>query len=426
MCCSGAHAELPNARPAHPNRVRAVIKVTAGGFFARNGQLKESRKLTPALRAWIPRRCATSQCTTLARSLTAASSGDGPQASGDDRACTTCGRDLRHEGSTWRICRCGANICDPCAGGYCTSCGAAPIRGGVRDGHRDGLPGPQVFSLGGGSDSHCDDGWSVTTPEATTMYDEGRTLPPDALLVRRDKLIDDRRDERVAKRKRSHRVRERQRADGLRPKRAVYVSDRVSFVTANASAASTLIREVKHGTQLRRASYLFIQEHGLEGEAFDRHLRDLAELGWEGVATRAYRKTEGNGGGTAVLTSSSNGLRPVCRAVEQQVGRITLAVANFGFDVLLISLYGVSGGGLARQLGLWRYMVEWMRLLGLPFIIGGDMQVTPKEVQTTRLCDLIQGRVIAPSGATTTMANRVIDMFIVSKGPQMDTQQVQQ
>ncbi len=349
----------------------------------------------------------------------------GPQVPGDDRACTTCGRDLRQEGSTWRICRCGANICDPCANGCCTCCGAAPMRGGAREGMRDELPGPQFFSMRDESEVCDEDGWSVTTPGAATMCDEGCTLPPDALLARRDKLINDRRDERIAKRKRSHRVREQQRAEGLRPKRATQVPDRVSFVTANASAASTLIREVRHGTQLRRASYLFIQEHGLEGEALDRHMRDLADLGWEGVATRAYRKVTGLGGGTAVLTSSPNGLRPVCRAVEQQVGRITLAIANFGFDILLVSLYGVSGGGLARQTGLWRYAVEWIRLLGLPFVIGGDLQVTPKEIQTSRLCDLIQGKVIAPSGTTTTLADRVIDMFIVSKGLQMDTQQVQ-
>ncbi len=355
-----------------------------------------------------------------------------------DVVCTTCDRDLRPAGSTWRICRCGASICELCTKGFCTRCGAAPItrQGNAETRVREAFP---VFNIsddcievddrsmghGAGGTGMFTDSESTASELPVAFTDTPPIMAPEQLLERRDRLINERVDDRRKRRKESHRERGRQIKNGLRPRRQGATADRISFITVNASAASTLVREIKHGTQLQKASFLFVQEHGLTDEALDRHLRELSELGWDGVATKAYRKVEGLGGGTAILSAAPQGVRPVCKTVDQHIGRITLAIANLGFDVLLISLYGVSGGVLAKQLALWKYACEWIRLLGIPFIIGGDLQVTPKEVEATRLCELIQGKIVAPSGPTTNVANRTIDMFIVSKGLEMDTQQVQ-
>ncbi len=168
-----------------------------------------------------------------------------------------------------------------------------------------------------------------------------------------------------------------------------------------------------------------MQEHGLEGEPLDRHVTELNKMGWDAIADCAYQKTGGLGGGTAILVSDPAGIRPVQKAEVKHTGRVTLGITNFGFDVLIISLYGITSAGISQQLELWKYIVGWIRWLGIPYLIGGDIQVTPAELKKSGLCRLINPIICAPRSSTTTLADRATDYCIVSPCLLEDEWQVQ-
>ena len=67
---------------------------------------------------------------------------------------------------------------------------------------------------------------------------------------------------------------------------------------------------------------------------------------------------------------------------------LTLGLADIQGDALIGAGYGVSGGSWSDQLPWVKAFVSWARLLGLPFVLGADWQVTPAVVRQTGIRDL--------------------------------------
>ncbi len=293
-------------------------------------------------------------------------------------SCINCQTDLRPHGMAWRICRCWARLCSHCAAWHCTYCGAPPVayddlghehwngntsqqdqpgspEGYYEEGDNDACSGGYGQNLAGNSlTSQCREETSGHRGEVHEGRQPSVCLGPRAARQRRDRIIEERISDMATERQRSHKRRNRQIYEGLRPRRRAIDGSRKSFVAINATCASSLIREIKVGSQLQRAGFLLVQEHGLEGEALERHSKELNELGWDVIADRAYRKSGGLGGGTAILVSDAAGIRPVQRMEEKHVGRISLGITSIGVDILIISVYGITSVGIGKQIDLWK------------------------------------------------------------------------
>ncbi len=178
-----------------------------------------------------------------------------------------------------------------------------------------------------------------------------------------------------------------------------------------------------HGEVLRKADYIGIQEHRLEGEGIDIAANKLIKEGWDGVLDAAYIKETQPGGGTAALAQDALGIRRWVGG-EQSVrarsdilkGRLTTGIVDLLGGALLGVFYGLSGRPVSEQIPLWHALAVTIRGAGLPYIIMGDWQATPAELAASNLPDLIGGVIVAPNGATNTQSGRTIDYFLVAKG----------
>ncbi len=77
-------------------------------------------------------------------------------------------------------------------------------------------------------------------------------------------------------------------------------------------------------------------------------------------------------------------------------------------------MYGISGAPLAAQVPLWRCVAERLLALGRPYVLTGDWQVSPAEMQSARFPELIGGQIVAPSAATNLRTGTIIDYFVVA------------
>ncbi len=108
------------------------------------------------------------------------------------------------------------------------------------------------------------------------------------------------------------------------------------------------------------------------------------------------------------------GLRPLPDLKGICDGRLTLAVTDLGGDVVAGSCYGLSGLPLSKQMPLWCALVQALRSLGLPFVIGGDWQRPPREVEGTGLLKILRAAVCASNEATNLRSGNELDWFLVS------------
>ena len=106
------------------------------------------------------------------------------------------------------------------------------------------------------------------------------------------------------------------------------------------------------------------------------------------------------------------------RGIELCKGRV-LALFHSGIapgGTLIISVYLHTGAGLTQE--NWQILStigQWLTSQALPFVIGGDFQVEPAQLEDSGWVRAIGGFVVAPQLATVTPSHRVIDFFVVSR-----------
>ncbi len=334
------------------------------------------------------------------------------------KACTGCGLSLKGaaDGTEWRICRCGLLYCSPCAQNPCLSCPAAAVWDGCAE-PEDVVPEGQG-SLQRTDCSAADSGDCYTASGPSQGAGAPRVLvapmSPDGLFEARASMRKEffraRNEKRVLdRRKRNDQVRA-----GRRPPRERSQRTEVTFTTVNPTCASALKEELEHGYELSSTHYLFIQEHKLKGAAKSRGDNWARKMGWDCVTDDAYIKDKKEGGGTAIWTRDPQGIRPMTKVENTFLGRASFGACWIDGEVTMCSVYGVSGAGVKGQLRLWAMIMERVKTVGRPFVIGGDWQVTPQEIKNAGFDKVIGGVVCAASGATNLTSKRRIDFFVIS------------
>ncbi len=316
--------------------------------------------------------------------------------------CVTCLRWLGEWGVCWRICTCGAAVCTDCGGHQCPSCRGASERAPPRLGEEHSEQ-PQGVQPAG-----------VEGHEPTALA--GLPTPPPVTLeeAHANRLHALRQAKEARKKDREYRrgLRTECERRGLRPLRPVIKLRRASFVTANVTAATSLIEELRFGTALQNDDYLLIQELACGPDATEVFTRDMIRLGYSPVVQRSYYKSGGYGGGTVIAARGEGGVRPL--PASEFSGRCLYSIVDLGIEVLSITVYGLSGAGAKAQLNLWMEVASRIRATGRPFIIGGDWQVDPVELIKAKFEQHLDASVIYPPTPTNRVTGTRIDYFVIS------------
>ncbi len=179
---------------------------------------------------------------------------------------------------------------------------------------------------------------------------------------------------------------------------------------------------MQFGDTFSDCDFASIQEHRLRGASRDAAARRLLEAGWDIVLDEAYTKISDAGGGTALLGARWSGVRPVSRlsgeaasALERLQGRISLGIIDVIGGILLVSFYGLDGQPVAKQVELWHDMGRIIMLLGLPFVILADWQVTPRDMTDSKWPKFMHATIAAPSAPTNLVSKRCIDFAVMSE-----------
>ena len=99
-------------------------------------------------------------------------------------------------------------------------------------------------------------------------------------------------------------------------------------------------------------------------------------------------------------------------------GRV-LALHHSGIapgGALILSVYMHTGTDLTQE--NWQILSTidpWLTSQGLLFVISGDFQVEPKQLEDSGWVRAVGGSVVAPQLATVTPSHRVIDFFVLSR-----------
>ncbi len=260
-----------------------------------------------------------------------------------DRCCRICGISLNIPGRSWRICRCGAEVCVACEGGQCGWCGAWPIHGAARDGVVEEVARPVGDSAGqressGEEDHERQAGMVVLTPQMACT--RRRDLQQEACARRRER------------RAQQNRVANEQIKAGLRPPPRRAAHGEVVITCANVTNAGPWENEMESGQVLNRADYVGVQEHRLSGEQLERATDRLLKAGWDCIVDSGYWKDAQHGGGTAALAKDAHGIRAwrggeQCGRILQDVlkGRFSSGIVDLLGGALIGVFYGISGKG---------------------------------------------------------------------------------
>ncbi len=245
---------------------------------------------------------------------------------------------------------------------------------------------------------------------------------PEAALERRQQLMDSARASLVERRRKGRELRRQQVREGLRPPRACGQREGITLVQANVTIASSWADELQHGETFADCDFAAVQEHRLRGPSRDAAARRRLEAGWDCVLDDAYIKVSDAGGGTALLASRWSGVRPVvglggeaATALDRLIGRISLGIIDIVGGILLVSFYGLDGQPTGKQVDLWHDLGKIITLVGLPFIILGDWQVTPSDMKETNWLNFMRATVVAPSAPTNLVSRRRIDFAVMSQ-----------
>ena len=141
-------------------------------------------------------------------------------------------------------------------------------------------------------------------------------------------------------------------------------------------------------------------------------------MGWDAVVSPAYIKQSAAGGGTAILARQGRGAVQVPLPLDPRealVGRCSAAFVDFLGGILFVSYYGMSGTPLAGQVHVLSALGQLVKGCGLPFIIGGDWQVNPEVLETSKFPHRIGADIVAPVGPSNLRSGNTLDYFLVSR-----------
>ncbi len=334
------------------------------------------------------------------------------------RGCAECGIPLDGDGAWWRICSCFSTVCMACPFSPCAACRVGHATASAQEAQITSEGFDHAVDVPGGSPANDMCGGATLSGE----QHEGNRITPAQAVERRNALLAQHREWLYDRRAYKRIEARKQVAEGKRPARRRASRNETVYVCCNATAASTFDKELTHGTTLLHADCTMVQEHGLDDERGDAMVTQLRKRGWDAVAEGAYVKSVANGGGVAVLSKAVAGIRP-CPIVRGAggsdtrilEGRYAAGITSDYGGLLNATLYGLSGLAPAEQLRLWHAVIAQIRLVGLPFILGADWQVTPQELEATGLHRTMGAVVVAPSEPTNLVTMRTIDYYLVDK-----------
>ncbi len=298
----------------------------------------------------------------------------------------------------WRICDCMRTLCTSCSSVGCEVCGRRHLSAAWPAIAHTAVPIDAVDNI---ADRERMSDVTVLTPHQA----HARRLE---LLSKHAAGNRDRRTQRRATAKAQMRA-------GVRPRRDRRGGSEITIGTVNPNTAQKLREELATGGELARCDYLAVQETNLRDDQMSCAMGWLRKAKWDGALDAAYRKHEGHGGGTAIITRHPAGIRQVGAAVNKLKGRVTIGTTCFGSAVAIVSFYGFSGGSLTAQLPYWKELIDLLLRLGLPFIVAADWQRPPGDLSTAGVCHLLDAAVCAPACATNLLSGNKLDYFLVSK-----------
>ncbi len=251
-------------------------------------------------------------------------------------------------------------------------------------------------------------------------YEDGQMVhtlrPPPATSpseahVERLRVIDMFKQGRNKDRERKRSLRTLHEEQGKRPRRETGEMRRASIVSANVTAASSLVEELKYGTALLKDDFIAVQELACSPEECDMFSRDVVRLGYSPIIQYSYFKLGGYGGGTAILAQGIGGIRP--QVASGQEGRCIFGVIELGVEVTVACVYGISGASVKEQMALWAESACRVKRMGRPFVLCGDWQIDPLVMNMTRFDRYLGATVVATPTPTNRITGTTIDYFVV-------------
>ena len=201
-----------------------------------------------------------------------------------------------------------------------------------------------------------------------------------------------------------------------------------TLVTVNCTAWSSFTGFLEAGAG--GADLLMVQEHHLEDGAVAREEAWARGVGWSaklGAATPTGRG--GTSGGVGLLTRCHRGLGRAhgTHSVELVPGRAVCCLWNGGIPggLVVVSAYLVCGTGMGEaNWEIVKTIASELRVLGRPFVLGGDFQQSPEELVDAGVMRLFDDAEIvraqgagAEAGGTCCTKGQwsTIDFFLVSR-----------
>ena len=140
------------------------------------------------------------------------------------------------------------------------------------------------------------------------------------------------------------------------------------------------------------------------------------QMGYRALLTSAYDTGRGGTrGGLITLWRPDYEVIGMAQVWEGHANGILVKLAKVGC-IAIFNVYGCPEGNQEFNRRLLSKVAQQATAWGKPFLIGGDFNMLPEEVQGMLQEQAIPAQVNAPAGATciTTKACRTIDMFVVS------------
>eukprot|EP00971_Amphidinium_carterae_P234521 4653679-Amphidinium_carterae.1 len=122
----------------------------------------------------------------------------------------------------------------------------------------------------------------------------------------------------------------------------------------------------------------------------------------------------GTSAGTAILLQAH--IQAVLRSGPDAValhGRITAVDGLMNGSCILVSGYLPVSTSRAIKQRAFAALIQWLRTLDRPWLMGADFNVTPHMLQEWRVADLAHA-VIRHTNTSTTTTNRCLDFFLAS------------